>query len=324
MWWMLACVAGTSGLETPLSLEGDGVVAHITEERGWRDSQVRIGLWGESFGTVGDVRAAVVDDPDGSIWLHFAVETGLGDAIAALRIQGDTAILPLGSRPGEFEIHLKKTVLEQEELESRSNASRTYLQAEQKEWREGSFLLMSKDGPAGEIRFRGDLGPMVSVHDAWWLTPRPVEATLETQGAELLVAFAVEPSLKGENALMRVNVPLRTVVVPLGPVPVPEERSFRLQAGSLTEVDRRLAIESSVQKSEALETSFIEELAPRLSAAAKTDQGGCTQLPELSEEWSMMLEGYDIQLTPTPEGCSVGIEPSQAQHGRRYKGVIQP
>jgi len=324
MWWMLACVAGTSGLETPLSLEGDGVVAIVTEERGWRRSEVRVGLWGNGYGTDGDVRAGVVEDPDGSIWLHFAVETGLGDAVAAMRVEGDGAILPLGSRPGEFEVHLEKIELAQDVVKQRIASSRLQLQSEQNAWKQGAFLLMSEDGPAGEIRFRGDRGPMVSVHDAWWLTPRPMEGTLESLGAELLIGFSVEPSLKGENALMRVNVPLRTVVVPLGPVPVSEERIFRLEPGSLTEAEREAAINLSVQKSNALEASFIEELAPRLSREATIENGACAQLPQLADEWSMMLEGYDIQLVPSPAGCAVGIEPSRVQHGRRYRGLIQP
>jgi len=324
MWWMLACVAGTSGLNTPLSLEGDGVVAHVTEERGWRRSEVRIGLWGERFGTDGNVRAAVIDDPDGSIWLHFPVETGLGVAVAAMRIEGDRAILPLGSRPGEFELHLKKASMQTSDIDAKQAGFHTQLLAEQKAWREGSFLLMTDNGVAGELRFRGDSGPMVSVHDAWWLTPRPVEGSIESMGAEILVTFDVEPSFRGEDALVRVNVPLRTVVVPVGPVPVPEERSFRLESGSLTEAVRQQLIDKAMDDSKVLEKTFIEELAPRLSVASQTDQGGCTQLPELADEWSMMLEGYAVQLVPSEKGCSVGIEPSRLQHGRRYRGVIQP
>ena len=83
MFWILACAVGPQGLDLPLRLEGDGVVAEVTRDAGCDDGGVRIGLWGERFGTRGQTRADVVSEDDGSTWLHFRVDTGLGEAIAA-------------------------------------------------------------------------------------------------------------------------------------------------------------------------------------------------------------------------------------------------
>ena len=324
MWWMLACTTGISGLEFPLTLAGDGVVARVTKERGCQGSTVRVGLWGRGFATEGDVLASLGQTEEGTVWLNFPVQTGLGTAVAAIRLQGDSAVLPLGNRPGEFEVHMTKTNMDDEAIARQARESAEQLEREVEYWRQGSFLLVSEDGPAGEIRFRGDRSPIVSVHDSLWLTPRPVEGTLHSTGAEIMVGFSAEPSLKGEDSLMRINVPERSVVVPMGPVPVEEERVFKLEPGELNDEQRRAAIENAIEKADMLEKRFIESLAPKLSAASGIEEGSCLQLPQLAEEWSMMVEGYDVQLIPAPAGCSVGIEPSRPQHGRRFQGVIEP
>ena len=322
---MLACTTGIPGVEFPLTLVGDGVVARVTAERGCQGSGVHVGLWGPGFGTDGDVVASMVqEEEDEAFWLHFPVKTGLGEAVAAMRLQGSVAVLPLGSRPGEFEVHLARTDMDDASLEKHASDSAAQLAKEVEYWKQGSFLLVSERGPVGEVRFRGDQGPIVSVHDEWWLTPRPVESTLESAGAELLVTFEAEPSLKGEGARMRIHVPSRTVVVPMGPVPIEGERSFRLEPGSLTDEARKEAMTEAISSADQLEQAFVQSLAPKLSAAASVQEGKCLQLPQMAEEWSMMLEGYDVQLIPTSQGCSVGIEPSRPQHGRRYRGVIQP
>ena len=323
MWWMLACTPSILGVDLPLTLEGDGARARVTAERGCQGSTVRVGLWGPGFGTDGDVVASVTQE-EGSLWLNFSVQTGLGEAVAAMRIQGNVATLPLGQRPGEFELNLfQKEMGENDFLEAAKNHAESVARGIGY-WRNGRFLLVSGDDVAGEIRFRGDQGPIVSVHDAWWLTPSPVEAIAESSAAEISIGFEAEPSLRGEEALIRINVPSRTVVVPLGPVPLAEERKFRLEPGFLSDSERKNAVQKAIVDSELLERSFIEELAPKLATAAKTKEGGCLQLPQLAEEWSMMLEGYDVELSPSEKGCSVGIESSRIQHGRRFRGVIEP
>jgi hypothetical protein len=270
------------------------------------------------------VVATIVPDDDGSTWLHFPVATGLGEAVAAIRVEGDGGVMPLGSRPGEFEIHLQRATLSADEIAAAQAASATALEREKKAWEDGAFLLRSAGEIVGEIRFRGDLPPAVSVHDRWWLTPRPVDGTVVADGAELVIEFEVEPSLRGESALLRINVPSRQVVAPMGKVPVAEERQFTLEPGHLDEAERRSLIALAREQATTMEADFIEEMARSLGRAAHQADGSCTQLLDMEESWSVLLEGYDVQLIPVPGACAVGVEPSKPQHGRRYKGVVQP
>ena len=123
---------------------------------------------------------------------------------------------------------------------------------------------------------------------------------------------------------MRINVPLRSVVVPMGPVAVPEERRFELEPGELSDRDREMAIERAVSNAKEMENVYIQALIPKLSEVAISEDGTCRQLDDLDNEWSMMLQGYDVVLTAVSDGCSVGIEPTQKQHGRTFRGVITP
>ena len=109
MWFLLACSGAHSTLDTPIALEGDGVQAIVRTEWGWQGASTRVGMWAERFGTDGEVLADVERDPDGSVWLYFAVQTGLGEAVSALRIEGDSGVLPLGERPGEDVLRLRRT-----------------------------------------------------------------------------------------------------------------------------------------------------------------------------------------------------------------------
>lgn len=324
MWFLMACASTGSGLETPFTMRGDGVIVHVEESLSCQGSETRIGVYGPTWSTEGEVVATVVPDEDGSTWLHFPVITGLGEAVAALRVEGDGGVIPLGSRPGEFEVQLQRADLSKEQVEQAKVASSQSIESEKKFWQDGSFLLQSDGETVGEVRFRGDLVPAVSVHDRWWLTPRPVDGVVTADGAELLVEFDAEPSFRGESALIRINVPSRRVVVPIGKVPVPEERRFLLTPGFLESSERRLAIERATAQANEMEAAFVEETARALGRAASQESGDCRQLVDIDESWSVLLEGYDIQILTVENGCAVGVEPARTQHGRRFKGVIQP
>ncbi len=324
MWFLMACASTGSGLDTPFTMRGDGVLVHVEESLSCQGAQTRIGVYGPTWSTEGEVAATVVPDDDGSTWLHFPVNTGLGEAVAALRIEGAGGVIPLGSRPGEFEIQLQRAELSVEEIDEARVKAAESLKLEQKMWQDGSFLLQSGDETVGEVRFRGDLVPAVSVHDQWWLTPRPVDGKVTADGAELLVEFDAEPSFRGDSALLRINVPSRQVVVPIGKVPVPEERRFVLKPGLLDESERRAAIDLAVKKASEMEEVFVEETARALGRVAHQKDGNCLQLVDVDESWSVLLEGYDVQLMAVDNGCAVGVEPTRSQHGRRYKGVVRP
>jgi hypothetical protein len=321
---MLACTVGAPGLETPTAFEGDGVHAIVTRSGGCGRPSVRVGLWGENFGTRGEVHADVVPEDDGSTWLHFSVFTGLGEAVAALRIEGEAGTLPLGTRPGEHELHLKKTPIDPDKLKAAAVASAHGLNQAIKQWDQGAFLLQQDGETVGELRFRGDRPPMVSVFDAWWLTPRPVEAAVSAQGAEILLAFDVEPSLKGEGGLLRVNIPLGTAVAPIGDVPIDAERHFELVSGALPDGEFEAGIAAARQEADGLEVEAVEHNARLVAMDAVNPSGGCEPWTSLKDTWGIMFEGYQITVSETEEGCALGVAASRPQHGRRFRGVVSP
>ncbi|MEC8193588.1 MAG: hypothetical protein VX944_16260 [Myxococcota bacterium] len=322
MFWFLACSVGPPGLDLPLTLEGDGVVAEVTRDAGCNDGGVRIGLWGERFGTRGQTRADVVSEDDGSTWLHFRVDTGLGEAIAALRIQGNGAVLPLGARPGEAELLLKRVDALSVDLVSFAGQTAERIKAEQALWQDGAFIIQSDEAVVGELQFRGDEPPVIGVADAWWFTPRPVEASFATDGADLVITFDVEPSFEGEGAQIRVNVPTRAAVAPLGPVPVAEERRFTVKPGRLSADERADMQRRATMEADALERRYVDDMAKRLSAAALQPSGECAQWDELNEDWGVMFPGYTVDVQQRGSTCAVELEPTRVQHGRRYQGTI--
>jgi hypothetical protein len=324
MWWFLACTAAPSGLDTPIALEGDGVHAVVRSEWGWQGGQTRVGLWAERFGTDGEVLADVVSDPDGSIWLYFAVQTGLGEAVSALRLEGDSGVLPLGERPGEDVLRLRKTSLDEVKLAGAQVASKTGIGAARSAWEAGVFVLKQSGATVGELRFRGDAPPLVGVYDQWWLTPRPMEASVVARGAELVLGFDVEPSLRGEGALLRVNVPLQTAVAPIGDVPVDEERRFVLVPGHLDEGARDALKAEAISASDRREAATVQEQAKSLGRAAAQENGGCAQWDEMKTDWGLIFAGYELDIAPTLTGCAVSVETGRRQHGRRFKGRVMP
>ena len=323
MWLLLACSGASSTLDTPIALEGDGDQAVVRTEWGWQGPTTRVGMWAARFGTDGEVLADVEQDPDGSTWLYFAVQTGLGEAVSALRVEGDSGVLPLGERPGEDVLHLRRTAVDEERLAAARVASTSGLQSSRRAWGDGAFLLQQGARTVGEIRFRGDAPPLVGVYDEWWLTPRPVEASVVARGAELVLGFGVEPSLQGEGGLLRVNVPLETAVAPIGEVPVAEERRFSLVPGHLDEEARAQAIRESITSADGLEDVLVREHAVRLGRAAQRGDG-CAAWDEIRADWDVIFAGYELSIDAVQDGCAVNIETSRRQHGRRYKGRVQP
>ncbi len=321
---MLACTVGPAGLGEPFALQGEGVVAVVTPVSGCGDSDVRVGLWGDGYGTQGEVAADVVPDDDGSTWLHFSVHTGLGEAIAALRIEGEAGLLPLGTRPGEHGVALRRVAIDRDALERASAENEVQLRALVNQWRNGAFLIQEDGAVVGELRFRGDMAPMVSLFDAWWLTPRPVEAAVSTQGAEILLAFDVEPSLHGEGGLLRVNVPLAKVVAPIGDVPVSEERRFSLVPGMLAEGQFEALSAAASQAADEMEVVALEFNARQMAALAKQADGSCSSWADMAPDWGVMFAGYTVQISREHARCVVGVEATRPQHGRRYRGEVRP
>ena len=107
MWWLLACLTTDGGPSGIWTLQGDGVVGQITHGAGCNRTPT-IGLWGPRWGTDGLVSVELEQESEGVWWAHFPVQIGLGTAMAALRLEGGAAQMPLGARPGEFSLDLRR------------------------------------------------------------------------------------------------------------------------------------------------------------------------------------------------------------------------
>ena len=108
MWWLMACLATGEGPGGVWTLQGEEIVGQISHGTGC-DRTPKIGIWGPRWGTNGMVTAEVVEESDGVWWAHFPVQIGLGTAMAALRMEGGAAQMPMGIRPGEFSLDLTRT-----------------------------------------------------------------------------------------------------------------------------------------------------------------------------------------------------------------------
>ncbi len=322
MWWLMACLVTGGGPSGVWTLQGDGVVGQISHGTGC-DKTPRIGLWGPRWGTQGMVAAEIQQESEGVWWAHFPVRIGMGTAMAALRLEGGAAQMPLGARPGEFSLNLRRTegTLDPAVLRAAQATTTAALQKEQTAWREGVFLLREAGATVGEIRFRGDRPPLVAVYDSWWLTPAPVPADVVSEGADMVLRFSVEPTLQGEDAELRINVPLREVVAPIGEVPVKEERRFELVPGGVSDEERLRAVVQARTSADTREAALVRELGMKVSRAAKTPTG-CRSLAELDPAFSLLFTGYQVQIRRMDETCVVEVEPSRIQHGRRFKGRV--
>ena len=325
LWTLLSCSGQPSLIREPWVLTGEAVSGQIRPmSTGCGADGVQVGLWGPTFGTDGMVSAQVSQETeDGPLWLSFPLQTGVGEGVAALRIQGADIQLPLGARSGEFDLVLEhqEAQLPAEEIAAQSDAAAQRLVAEQALWRAGDFLLMDGESVVGTVRLRGEEPPMVSVHDITWLTPQPVIASRADDGGDLLLAFPVEPTLEDEEALIRINVVSREVVVPSQATPAPIDRRLRLEPGVLSEEERAAAVLAAAAAADDAERAWLEEAVPGLARLARRS-GGCAEWGDMPEEWRLMLAGYEVEIQEATGGCSIEIVPEWSQHRRRFRGII--
>ncbi len=324
MWlMMLACQRTAPLIASRQTLAGEGVVAVLEPGgSGCGRAAQRVGVWGPDWGTDGLVAAAGAIDGDVQ-WLVFPIQTGVGEAEAALRMQGEDVRLPLGARPGEFAIPLHATPLTDEALAAHADRAAAQRELIAESWRKGRFLLMDGEEVVGEIALRGEEPPMVSVHDITWLTPEPVVAARLDDGGDLLLEFPVEPALEDESGLLRVNVLSRQVSVPVGAVPSAMDRLLRLEPGALTEAERQRAVQAAIEQSDAMEAAWLREQLAILARQSRTAEG-CRPIEEAGEAWAMVLAGYIARVVPEGEGCAVEVTPEIVQHRRRFSGRISP
>ncbi|MDG1481481.1 MAG: hypothetical protein P8R54_17935 [Myxococcota bacterium] len=323
LWILLACASSSPLVTEAWVLEGPGVLGQLSApEPGCGGKGATIGLWGATWGTAGQVPVDAMEE-DGVLWLSFPIQTGVGEGIAALRVQGDDVRVPLGARSGEFDLALTRApgVNPAALLEAAAQTAQAGIAAERAAWQQGDFLLMDGADAVGEVSLRGDAPPMISVHDITWLTPDPVVASRADDGGDLLLVFPVEPTLEDEEALIRVNVLTRAVVVPSQAVPSPMDRRLQLVAGSLSDAERAEAVAAAISLADAAEVEWLEEAGADLARRARRS-GGCAEWAELPEEWRLMLAGYEVEITTLDGDCALEVSPDWRQHRRRYSGVI--
>ena len=310
-------LAGTSGLRA------DGVVGVLRAEdgAGCGAPTLSIGLWGPGWGTDGEVPAEASEEEPGVIWVWFPLQTGAGEGAAALRLEGEQARLPLGARAGEHDILMRRGPELPDGLDAAAAASAAAVATERESWAKGAFLLMDGDAVVGDLQMRGEQAPILAVYDAAWLTPDPVEAARRDEGADLLLSFPAEPSFGDEDALLRVNVPTREVVVPADATPTEYDRRLHLEPGA--QADRPGAIAAAREASRALEQGQLDDLLPRLARAALRPDGSCADYGAVDPAWKLLLRGYDVAIsavsTEAGPACAVEVEPSRKQHGRQLR-----
>ena len=323
----LGCAVEPLPLDGAWTLDGPGVRGVIRADSGGGCSQGRaeIGLWGYGFGTPGVVGASLVEEAPGEVWAYFPMRTGVGEGEAALRIEGSVGRLPLGARPAEHDVHLRldEGAPTEAELDRLAAESRSRLDASEAEWQAGLFTLRDGEAVVGEVRMRGpDAAPLVAVYDETWLSAGLVEADRADDGADLLLAFPVEPNLGGEKALVRINVPSGEVVVPTGPVPDAMDRRLRLVAGEVTTEARAAGVQAAQAASRQTEQAQLLRLLPQLARAARGPGGSCRAPADVDPAWPLLLAGYSARVLPKGDGCVVEIEASPTQHGRRFRGAV--
>jgi hypothetical protein len=323
----LGCAAEPLPLDGAWTLDGPNVrgVLRAQVGGGCTDGRAEIGLWGPGFGTPGVVGTTLVEEAPGEVWAYFPMRTGVGEGEAALRIEGSVGRLPLGARPAEHDVHLRLEdgVPAAAELQRLAAESRVRLDASEADWQAGLFSLRDGETVVGEVRLRGpDAAPLVAVYDESWLSAGLVEADRADEGADLLLAFPVEPNLGGEKALVRINVPSGDVVVPTGPVPDAMDRRLRLVAGEVTAEARAERVKEAQQASRQAEHAQLLRLLPQLARAARGPDGTCLAPADVDPAWPLLLAGYSARVLPHGDGCVVEIEASPPQHGRRFRGAV--
>lgn len=315
-------VAGTK----PVGLVGEGVLGLVEGGQGGCDEGPLVGIWGPHWGTDGMVPAEVERDDGGVVWLDFPLMTGLGEGTASLRLEGAEATLPLGARAGEHDLTLKQTALPDPDAVTRAMAANAAaLDAEQVAWSQGSFLLMDGETRTGDVQLLGDRAT-IAVYDAFWLTPRPQEATVASDGPEIVLDFPVEPSLEGEPGRIRLNVPTWSAVIPAEREPTELDRRLRLVAGTVDETTRASLQLAAETLADGIEREETGALARRLAAEARAPDGGCLSLKDLDAEWNLLFRGYEVAIYPSPEksSCLVELSPSVPQHGRHLRARFGP
>ena len=280
---------------------------------------VEVGLWGPRFATDGLVPAQAEVEGNG-LWLYFPLRTPSAEGTAALRLEGDTLALPLGARAGEFEqrLPLRAGDLDPAAIQAADAAGQEAVDDRAAAFARGDYQLRDAKGAmVGALHLGGD-STVTFVHPRFITTDgQPQRAAVSVDGADLLLRFAVEPSLQGERGLLRVNLAAGLAVLPVGPAPDPQDILFSLVEGAADPVALAETAATVAERALVDETLWLSERLPRLAMALRRADGSCATIDEIDPAWKMSFSGYTVTPEVVPGGCAVGVQPVVAQHGRR-------
>lgn len=314
-------------------LVGEGFAGEVRVDggSGCRGAVTTVTLFGPSLSTAGPVTAEVAAAEGQPTWLYFPLQTALGEGSAALRLQGSEAMLPLGARPGEFDVHMsvEEGPADPAALAAARSAAEASLRDSAAAWAAGAFRLEDPTAPpdmrwVGEVILRPDGPAMVAVYDRIWWTGGLVAADRFDEGPDIVLSFLAEPTLRGEEAMLRLNVPTSTAVVPADRFPTELDRHLALVPGAVTEEARAAAMERVRQASIAEERQALEEVGARLAVRARQPDGTCASLSEQPESLRDLLAGYDVEIVADHGVCVVDVEPARRQHRRRVAARVGP
>ena len=270
----------------------------------------RAALFGETWDTEG--LTSCTDLGDG--WLRLRFRSGAGEGQVTGRFDGERLLVELGPREGEFGVVLAATsgVIDEVALAEAMAASDALIAADREAWEAGWFRIQVGDVLVGELELSSDREIWLSLYDPSWMTSGPVQARVYEEGAELVLLFPVMPSLQGDEGVVRLNRPLKLLVVPVAAKPDPDDRVLGLVPGQVTTEEREARRAWALEEGGRKET---ETLLPLLQVLAES----C----ELTPEWELLLTGYRTTLSRDEQGCLVQADPEPVQHGRRLSAEVR-
>ena len=269
--------------------------------------QAYVDLYGSRWTTGGSVLAEVEPSKEW-LWLYFPLETGQGQGTAALRFQGGEAMLPLGSRRGEFEVYFSATDSDSVDFSQSQDKSKITVQEEKEYWKKGEFLISDEDSVVGTLE-----NDQLMLFDEHWMTPIPVVPQRKIQGADLVLTFPVEPSFHGENAQVRINLPLRKISVPISNRVDPMDRQLHLLPGKLTSSARKEMIDLAKEKANVREEEFVLDQVRNIFS-----KRSCVELAKSNLGELPIWKGYRLEWSLLGNnGCSLEVEGAPEQHRRR-------